>query len=223
MVSLLWTGRPSAARGPKPALSLERIVAEAISLADAEGLAAVSMKTLATRLGAGTMSLYRYLPGKDELVALMLDSVIGAPPAVLRDGGWRDGLRLWAHGTRDVFHRHPWSIGIIGQPREIGPNEVAWGEAALGILAAAGAPDHQILDMVFAVNAYVRGASQLSAPGGLGPTVDPEDIVASGRIEEFPQFARLMAAAPDFDPTASSSFDVGLGYLLDGISATLTA
>ncbi|WNF28717.1 TetR/AcrR family transcriptional regulator [Streptomyces sp. C11-1] len=78
-LELLWgTGeRPS--RGPKPGLTLDRIVTAAIAVADAEGLSAVSMRRLSTELGTGTMSLYRYVPGKAELLDLMLDRVLGEP------------------------------------------------------------------------------------------------------------------------------------------------
>ena len=78
---LLWGTRQRPRRGPKPSLSLERIVTEAIALADAEGLANLSMQHLAERLGCAKMALYRYVPGKAEMVALMLDAGLGDPPS----------------------------------------------------------------------------------------------------------------------------------------------
>jgi AcrR family transcriptional regulator len=219
-VDLLWTGRPTPGRGPKPGLSLERIVEEAVALADAEGLAAVSMKTLAGRLGAGTMSLYRYLPGKDDLLGLMVDTVIGRPPAELSTLDWRSALRRWAYDSRDLFHRHPWVLGVIGSSRTIGPNELAWAEAALGVLRRAGAPAAAMLDIVFAVNGYVRGTAQLSAYAGQGPTIDLAAVAASGRLGEYPAFAEL-AASPDLDPAydhrTDATFAFGLDLLLDGV------
>src|SRR5256885_16757660 len=92
----LWGGRSGATRGPKPALSLERIAAAAIAIADAEGLAAVSMQRVAADLGYTQMSLYRYLPGKAELVALMGDRGIREPP-VLNGAHWPAGLKEGAH------------------------------------------------------------------------------------------------------------------------------
>ncbi|MFE5998159.1 TetR/AcrR family transcriptional regulator C-terminal domain-containing protein [Streptomyces sp. NPDC056454] len=85
-LELLWgTGdRPS--RGPKPGLTLDRIVTAAVAVADAEGLSAVSMRRLSTELGTGTMSLYRYVPGKAELLDLMLDRVLGEPLPAAREG-----------------------------------------------------------------------------------------------------------------------------------------
>src|ERR1700749_1189883 len=80
-IDLLWGTPQPARRGPKPSLSLDRIVTAAIALADAEGLASLSMQHLAEQLGCAKMALYRYVPGKAELGALMIDECIGEPPA----------------------------------------------------------------------------------------------------------------------------------------------
>src|ERR1700759_508304 len=78
---LLWSAPARPRRGPKPSLSRERIVTAAIALADAEGLGSLSMPPLAATPGRGERALYRYVPGKAELVALMIDEAIGEPPA----------------------------------------------------------------------------------------------------------------------------------------------
>lgn len=78
-VEVLWGPGPRPTRGPKPALSLERIARAGIEAADSDGLAAISMQRVAERLGFTKMSLYRYVPGKAELIALMTDTAIGAP------------------------------------------------------------------------------------------------------------------------------------------------
>ncbi|MEW1613930.1 MULTISPECIES: TetR/AcrR family transcriptional regulator C-terminal domain-containing protein [unclassified Streptomyces] len=80
-LELLWGAGERPSRGPKPGLTLDRIVTSAVAVADAEGLPAVSMRRLSTELGTGTMSLYRYVPGKAELLDLMLDRVLGEPLA----------------------------------------------------------------------------------------------------------------------------------------------
>ena len=80
-VAVAWGVRGRPHKGPRPGLSLERIVAAAIRLADAEGLAAVSMSRVATALGTAPMSLYRYVAAKDELLALMVDAAYGPPPS----------------------------------------------------------------------------------------------------------------------------------------------
>ncbi len=148
-LDLLWGTPERPRRGPKPSLSLERIVTEAIALADAEGLANLSMQHLAERLGCAKMALYRYVPGKAELVALMVDAGLGDPPepagrtagAATRAGPgrprageqpWRAVLRLWATTIFDRYRAHPWAIEASAGARPTGPHELAWMETALG-------------------------------------------------------------------------------------------
>ena len=105
-VDFLWGEPARPTRGPKPSMSLTRIADAAIAIADAEGLAAVSMQRVAADLGFTKMSLYRYLPGKAELVALMVERALGEPPA--RTGqDWRDALADWARLLLDGYHPAP--------------------------------------------------------------------------------------------------------------------
>src|SRR3954471_954107 len=99
-----WAPRPSPTRGPRPTLTLDRIADAAIAIADAEGLAAVSMQRVAADLGYTKMSLYRYLPGKTEMVAVMLERAIGDPPAV--GGDWRQALTTWATALLNAHRGH---------------------------------------------------------------------------------------------------------------------
>src|SRR5215218_3749291 len=107
-VEFLWGARAQPTRGPKPTLSLDRITDTAIAIADAEGLAAVSMQRVAAELGFTKMSLYRYVPGKAELVALMVERAIGDPPTI-DTADWRAGLKDWSHQLLAGYLRHPWT------------------------------------------------------------------------------------------------------------------
>jgi AcrR family transcriptional regulator len=104
----IWT-RPEPA-GRKPRFSREQIAAVALALADAEGFTAVSMRRVATELGAGTMSLYRYIATKADLVALLDDALMAERlvPAAELPADWRAALALSARRTRQVYLRHPW-------------------------------------------------------------------------------------------------------------------
>src|ERR1035441_10483471 len=94
--------------GPKPTLSLERIVQAAVHIAVTEGLGAVSMSRVATELGGATMSLYRYVAANDELLALMVDAAYGPPPGTPGPGErWREGLSRWASAMRAAAHGQP--------------------------------------------------------------------------------------------------------------------
>src|SRR5580658_2476952 len=112
-IAAAWGVRERSHRGPKPTLSLERIVAAAVRVADADGLDAVSMGRVAAELGAAAMSLYRHVSAKEELLSLMVDAAWGDSPDPLADGeGWRSGLCRWAWAMRASIKRHPWAIRI---------------------------------------------------------------------------------------------------------------
>src|SRR3954449_4198005 len=106
-IATAWGVRAAAAKGPRKALSLDRIVGAAVEGAEAEGLGAVSMNRLAKELGSSAMSLYRYVESKDELLALMVDAALGAVPPPPRRGGWRERLEQWAWSTVTAMREHP--------------------------------------------------------------------------------------------------------------------
>src|SRR5689334_8495507 len=129
-IAAAWGVKPPPAKGPKPGLSLDKIVGVAIAIADAEGLDAVSMNRVAKQLGTGAMSLYRYVASKEELLALMIDAAIGDVPTTPQTGDWRERLEAWAWSTVRAMREHPWSARapVAGPP--VAPNAVAWFEDA---------------------------------------------------------------------------------------------
>ncbi|WIY77929.1 TetR/AcrR family transcriptional regulator C-terminal domain-containing protein [Streptomyces anulatus] len=170
-LELLWgTGeRPS--RGPKPGLTLDRIVTAAVAVADAEGLAAVSMRRLSTELGTGTMSLYRYVPGKAELLDLMLDRVLGEPlptdtdpvdaPAPPAD--WRASIDVMARTYLDNLRRHPWLLKINQARTVLGPSALRGLELALTALRSMGLRDPELISVIITVNSFVEGLARTRA------------------------------------------------------------
>lgn len=245
-IAILWGTDEPPRRGPRATLSRDAIVATAIELADAEGLEAVSMRTVAKILGVGTMSLYRHVPGKDELVALMVDRVNGEVPDVAAAGGtWRERLELWAWADWELAHRHPWVLdapGGIGRP-VAGPNSMAAYEACLAVAAESGMPARDVVDLVSAVTFLVDGAARPaldSARVQRRTGLSNEDWwlaqeeVLDGVItaERFPTFVALAEAGAfggwaaeddeaDFrDPIDfEATLRAGLGALLDGAEA----
>ncbi|PWR08753.1 TetR/AcrR family transcriptional regulator [Micromonospora acroterricola] len=131
----IWTRPERGSRGPVPAHSRDAIVEAAIALADAEGLPAVSMRAIATALGTGAGSLYRYLSSRDDLLDLMTDRVVGElrpyPPA---EGDWLDGMLLLARRQLALHRRHPWLIEVSHRPSAVGPESLAWFDNCLRIL-----------------------------------------------------------------------------------------
>ena len=120
---LLWEGLPDHGRGPRRNLSLEQIVTTAIELADTEGVDALSMRALAQKLDVGTMTLYRYVPSKDELLPLMLNAVVG-PSETSRKAAaedWQTFLTATATEAREMYLTHPWAIQTNWSRPVLGP------------------------------------------------------------------------------------------------------
>ncbi|NUS43062.1 MAG: TetR family transcriptional regulator [Mycobacteriaceae bacterium] len=224
VVDLLWGTPERPKRGPKPALSQAAIVEAAIAVADAEGLAALSMQRVAERLGFTKMSLYRYLPGRAELTALMLDAALGPapelPPAAEHGEPWRAGLRAWTHAIHDRYRAHPWSLDLTVGIRPIGPNELAWFEVALAALAHTPLTSAERMDAVVLVNGHVRNLTQQTR----NPNEDTEaqlaqqfGAVLADRAEQFPHATAAFAAATGQD----NALEFGLDRILDGLAVLI--
>jgi AcrR family transcriptional regulator len=150
----LWGVSSAHARGARQALSVERVVAAAIEVADEHGLAAVSMSRVADRLGASTMALYRHVASKDELLALMVDGAAGPPPELPLDAGWRPATEAWARALARVSQGWVIEVPISGPP--IGPNSVAWMEVGLRALRDSGLDPLERLAVINTLSGYVR-------------------------------------------------------------------
>jgi AcrR family transcriptional regulator len=208
-----WAPRPRPTRGPKPALTLDQIADAAIAIADAEGLAAVSMQRVAADLGYTKMSLYRYLPGKTELVAAMLERALGAPPVIR--GEWRPALTGWARALLRAYEGHAWALEASTGRRPIGPHEVAWMESALAVLPS-GLTGAERLDAVATLAGHVRmiagqfGGAESDLTAAMG-------MVLRDHAERYPA---VVAALTDVAAHggADDAFDFGLGRILDGLA-----
>ena len=110
VLAAAWGLRTRPGKGPKPGLTLDRIVAAGVRVAATEGLGAVSMGRVATELGAATMSLYRYVAAKNELLDLMVDAALGTPPDLPPDEGWREGLLRFARTHLQTLRQQPWML-----------------------------------------------------------------------------------------------------------------
>jgi len=208
-----WAPRPRPTRGPKPALTLDQIADAAIAIADAEGLAAVSMQRVAADLGYTKMSLYRYLPGKTELVAAMLERGLGTPPPP-GDGDWRPALTAWAAALLTAYAGHSWALEASTGRRPIGPHEVAWLERALAVLPP-GLTGAERLDAVATIAGHVRMIAGQSG-GAESDLAAAMGMVVRDHAEHYPA---VVAALTDVAVRggADDAFAFGLGRILDGL------
>ena len=224
-----WGLRRRPRKGPKPGLDLERIVGAAVRVAASEGLEAVSMSRVAAELGSSTMSLYRYVAAKDELLALMIDAAFDAPAAAPSPGeGWRAGLSRWAWTYHDALRRHPWVLRVPISGPPVTPNQIAWLEDGLRSLGDTGLSEPEKLSVILLVSGYVRNEATLAADLG---AAEQEIMPAWGRQiarltdpERFPALHAVLASdvvARDDDP--DDEFVFGLERVLDGIDALVRA
>ena len=224
-------GRPG--KGPRPALSVERIVEAAIKVADAEGLAAVSMQRVAADLGASTMSLYRYVTAKDELVQLMVDTAYGPPPDAVPGEGWRPGLSRWAWAELAGLRRHPWVLRVPISGPPITPNEIAWLEQGLRCLRGTPLPEAQKPSVILLLSSYVRSyatlTADISATFLASSASSQQAMSAYGRLlagltdpERFPALhAVIDAGVFDAPDNPDDEFVFGLERILDGIAVLI--
>ncbi|MBB5953932.1 AcrR family transcriptional regulator [Saccharothrix tamanrassetensis] len=227
-LELLWADGRRPARGPQRGLTMDRIVAAAIEVVEAEGLSALSMRRVATRLGVGTASLYTYLPGKTELEALMLDAVGADEPLPhQRSGDWRAKLEAWARADWVGFRRHPWVLQLMATTTAPGPNTLRWLDSALTVLADTGLSEPEKMAVIEAVDAYVRGLARLQIDTDANaedPTATRERDRTLGRLVDFTRYpALLKALRAGVSPWSGDQFEFGLQRLLDGVEALITA
>ena len=209
-----WDVRPRPTRGPKPALTLDRIADAGIAIADAEGLAAVSMQRVAADLGFTKMSLYRYLPGKTELVATMLERGLGQPPPLT--GEWRHALTDWAGAILAAYAGHAWTIEATAGRRPIGPNELSWLEAALAVLPP-GLSGAERLDTVATIAGHARAIAAQTTESDLAAAIG---LVLRDHAARYPA---VVAAVTDVGAHggADDAFRFGLDRILDGLEVLL--
>lgn len=229
-LALLWrtTERPS--RGPKPRLTLDQIVATAIALADAEGLETLSMRRVAEKLGVGTMTLYRYVPSKSELIDLMLDAATGeATGQETSDWSWRQKLESIAREAWAFYHRHPWVLQVAIARPVLGPHVMRQTEAALHALSVYGLPYREVEATLQTLDAFVRGLARRSVEAAHAERVTgiPDDKWWADR-ESFWEHLFVPSSYPtlthyylsgdmeDSPMSHDDEFEFGLQRLLDG-------
>jgi AcrR family transcriptional regulator len=137
---VIWARPERTGRGPRPAFSRADIAAAAVRLADAGGLDVVSMRHVAAELGCGTMSLYNYVPRKEDLYELMVDVVAGEHELWEPGGDWRADLRRVAHQTRILLRRHPWMPRLMSPVYGFSPNSLRYLEHCMACMDSLDAP-----------------------------------------------------------------------------------
>jgi AcrR family transcriptional regulator len=222
----LWTRDAPAVRGIAPEDIVGQIASVAMTIADREGLAGLSVKRVGSKLGAGSVKLESYLTSKDDLLDLIFDAFYGeidAQAAATESADWRAGLRAIAAATKAALGRHPWALELMGTRPPFGPNGLRSSERALSVVDGIGLDSFAMTSAVNTVLAYVCGSIRRELRGSGGSVSGDESsasataeylqaVVASG---DYPLLARIISDGENM--TEASSYDAGLDQVLDGI------
>jgi AcrR family transcriptional regulator len=241
-LDLLWGRRGGGRRGPRRGLSVDDVVDAAVRLADAEGLDGVSMARVADELGFTTMSLYRYVASKDELLQLMWNaSARDAEDLVLDGDDWRSRLRSWSLTQREVIDRHPWITQMPMAVPPLAPNSLAFVEGGLQALDGTGLADTDKLRVIGLLSSYtlsearmaydaVRAATQHQAAAAASAEPAPPwsfeallrelvDEPTYPRLHKIAWSAEIGDSRSGFDEQAEFMF--GVETILDGVQALI--
>lgn len=221
-------------RATRAELNLERIVAAGIAVADRDGLAGISMAKVARELGSATMSLYRHVASKDELLLHMQDTALGSPdPAATAGLPWRDALRNWTHALTDALAGHPWTLGLPVEAPPLMPRSLEWFDRSLAVLVPLPLWPFEKLSTTLLLSGYARSVAALRvsipehAPGepddsevyaeALGSLADPARYPALAAVLAEGLFTTAPGARTDDDYLT----DFGLERILDGVATLI--
>jgi AcrR family transcriptional regulator len=222
--------RPEPVAEPRPRLTKERVFRAAVELADRGGLESLSMRKLADELGVGAMSLYYYVPNKDELITGMVDIVFSEIEVPATDLDWKTAMRRRAISTRDALNRHRWAVGLMESREMPGPESFRVHNAVLGILREGGFSIEMTIQAYSVLDAYIYG---FALQEKTIPFEDAEGAAAVAEaqvrefeaaaeeqplVDEFPYLAEVVAghvAVVGYD--FGHSFEYGLDLILDAL------
>lgn len=238
-LDLLWGRRERGKRGPRPGLSASAIVEAAIRVADAEGLEAVSMARVAHELGFTTMSLYRHVASKDELLQLMWNgSAVGAESLVLEGEDWRAKLRMWSLVQREMMDRHPWITQMPMAAPPLAPNSAHFVERGLAALDGTGLPDWERIRVIGLISSYTLSEARMAhdaaravkmameagqAAGAAAAPLPTYESLLRALIDEesYPRLYALAWSGTDNIMDEHEEFAWGLDRILDGVQVLI--
>jgi AcrR family transcriptional regulator len=225
--------RPEPATRVREPLSKERVLRTAVELADRGGLEGLTMRKLADELGVGVMSLYYYVPHKDELIEGMVELVFSEIQLPPNDVDWQTAMRQRAISTRAALNRHRWAVGLMESNPLPGPQSFRVHDAVLGCLREAGFSIELTIQAYSVLDAYIYGFALQektipfdNAAGAAAVATEQvrefaavaEEQQSAALVDEFPYLAEVVAGhvtkvGHDF----AESFDYGLDLILDAL------
>ena len=216
--------RDSAAR---PRLSRERVLQGAVAVADAGGIASLTIRSLAAQLGVKPMSVYHHVANKEEILDGIVDLVFAEIELPVLDGDWHEEMRRRASSAREALRRHPWAIGLLESRTNPGPVTLKHHDAVIGTLRSAGFSVVMTAHAYALIDAYVYGfaLSEASLPINGPETVTEvaEQMMEQYSGDDYPhlvEFSVEHVMKPGYD--YGEEFEFGLGVVLDGLAKSIS-
>lgn len=202
-------------------LNRDRVLQAAIALADDGGIEALSMRRLGRRLGVEAMALYKHVANKDEVLAGIIEIIVGRIEIVESGVSWKESMRRRAASMRQVFVRHPWALGLLESRRDPGPAALAYCNSVLGVLRKAGFSTVSAMRAFSVLDSYAYGYSiqEKSLPSGSAAehAGNAEQFLRQLPEEQYPHLADTAAGVMRSGFDFTKEFEIGLDLLLDAL------
>ena len=229
--------RKASTTEPRVPLSRERVLRTAVELVARDGIEALSMRKLADELGAGAMSLYHYVPNKEDLLDGMVDIVFGEIELPATDGDWKTAMRRRAISTREVLNRHRWAVGLMESRATPGPASFRLHDAVLGCLREGGFSIEQTIQAYSVQDAYIygfalqektipfddaEGAARVASEQARRFAEQAQEQQTAALAEEFPYLHEVVAGhVAEVGYDFEAAFLYGLDLILDALEQRL--
>jgi AcrR family transcriptional regulator len=224
-IALAWGRVTASRRGPRPGYTLEEIVSTAIELADKHGISALSLPSIAARLGLSRNALYRYVRSKDELLMVIYDVAWGSPPrSLIRTGSWRKRVRAWTLAVIQGYRERSWllDVPITGSPAT--PHVLMWLEELLQSMSRSGLNPRDCLRCALLLDGYARSVVRLSRDVDAGAQTQKQSDAVNAFLlpliqqRRYPTLASIMPGGQyAFEESPVDDVEFGLNRILDGI------
>jgi AcrR family transcriptional regulator len=210
----------------RPALSRERVLRSAMAVADAGGIAALTIRSLAEELGVKPMSVYHHVANKDEILDGIVDLVFNEIELPSADGDWQSEMRRRAASARQALKRHPWAIGLMESRTAPGPATLRHHDAVIGALRAGGFSVEMTAHAYALLDSYIYGFAlqevslPFKGPETVGEIAEP--MLRRFPAGEYPHFVELateFVLQPGYD--FGNEFEFGLNIILDALTRTI--
>ena len=215
-------GRQTRAR-----LSRDKVLHGALAVADAGGIASLTIRSLAGQLGVKPMSVYHHVANKEDILDGLVDLVFSEIELPAADGDWRSEMHRRAHSVRRVLGRHRWAIGLLESRRSPGPATLQHHDAVLGTLRTAGFSRAMTAHAYALIDSYVYGFALQEAslpfegPESVGEVAGPiMELMAGGAYPHMVEMATSYYLRPGYD--FADEFEFGLDLILDGLERAIS-